>query len=171
MHCCGLQLRYLTIYRVAEPGDSWGIILFRFWAQAEAPVTSHWHAFTPAALSSSSALFSLLMIDIHGTFHMVSSCFLDYRIVDMHGMYFIYGFSSQLQMYLFYSGFPTCCHLTSTNPTHTVSSGRQRPPPNLAEATAHWKSREFDVSEHQLLCWWQGAVVPNCTGNIYLPEV
>ena len=31
----------IEIYGVAEPGDSWGIILFRFWAQAEARVTSH----------------------------------------------------------------------------------------------------------------------------------
>ena len=25
------------------------------------------------------------------------------------------------------------------------------------KATAHWKSREFDVLEHQLLRWWEGA--------------
>ena len=33
--------------------------------------------------------------------------------------------------------------------------------PGATKATAHWKSWEFDVSEYQLLCWWQGAVVPN----------
>lgn len=78
MHCCELQVHSLTTNRVAEHGDSWALILFCCkWAKAQEGVTSHWHAFTPAALSASSALFSWWMIDIHGIFQMVSSCFLE----------------------------------------------------------------------------------------------
>ena len=113
MHCCELQVHYLTTYRVAEHGDSWGLMLFCLWAKAQEGVTSHWHAFTPAALSSSSALFSWWIIDIHAIFHIVSSCFLEYSMVDMHGIFYIILVSSHSHRCTCFTiqGSPLSCHL------------------------------------------------------------
>ena len=114
MHCCELQVHSLTTNRVAEHGDSWALILFCCkWAKAQEGVTSHWHAFTPAALSSSSALFSWWMIDIHGIFQMVSSCFLEYSMVDMHGIFYRYMVSSHSHRCTCFTiqGSPLSCHL------------------------------------------------------------
>lgn len=123
MHCCELQVHSLTTNRVAEHGNSWGLILFCCkWAKAQEGVTSHWHAFTPAALSSSAALFSWFMIDLHVIFHMVSSCFLEYSMVDMHGI-ILYMVSSHSHRCICFTiqGFPTtCCHL--------LEQGGPRPP-------------------------------------------